>query len=107
MEIVEEFGNWRQVRDPEGNEGWMLHSLLSGKRTAIISPWEKDPSSGRADLKAEADSASTTLAIVEPGVVGNVEACKENWCRINIRGKEGYVGKSKIWGVYPDELIEE
>ena len=41
MEIIQEFDNWRKVRDPEGNEGWILHSLLSGERTVIVAPWDK------------------------------------------------------------------
>ena len=40
VEITAEFENWRRVRDSEGAEGWVYHSLLSGRRTAIwpISP---------------------------------------------------------------------
>ena len=32
VEITAEFENWRRVRDSEGSEGWVYHSLLSGKR---------------------------------------------------------------------------
>src|SRR6266436_4186868 len=34
VEITAEFENWRRVRDSEGAEGWVYHSLLSGRRTA-------------------------------------------------------------------------
>ena len=34
VEITAEFENWRRIRDWEGAEGWVYHSLLSGKRTA-------------------------------------------------------------------------
>ena len=40
MEVIREFGNWRNVRDPKGVEGWILHSLLSSTRIAIITPWD-------------------------------------------------------------------
>ncbi|MRU27417.1 aspartyl-trna synthetase, partial [Xylella fastidiosa subsp. multiplex] len=36
VEITAEFENWRRVRDSEGSEGWVYHSLLSGRRTAIV-----------------------------------------------------------------------
>jgi len=36
VEITAEFENWRRVRDSEGAEGWVYHSLLSGRRTAVI-----------------------------------------------------------------------
>ncbi len=30
VEIIGEFETWRRIRDSEGTEGWVLHSLLSG-----------------------------------------------------------------------------
>ena len=41
VEITQEFDNWRKIRDSEGAEGWVFHSLLAGKRTALVAPWEK------------------------------------------------------------------
>ena len=41
VEITAEFETWRRVRDSEGAEGWVLHSLLSGRRTALVAPWKK------------------------------------------------------------------
>ena len=107
MEIIQEFDNWRKVRDAQGNEGWMLHSLLSGKRTAVINPWETDLKNGLADLKSDNNPASSTLAHIEPGVVAEVDYCGEKFCHLTIGKKDGYVSKANIWGVYPDELIEE
>ncbi len=42
VEITAEYEIWRRIRDLEGSEGWVLHSLLSGKRTVLVSPWKKD-----------------------------------------------------------------
>ena len=42
VEITAEFENWRRIRDWEGAEGWVYHSLLSGKRTAVVAPTSKD-----------------------------------------------------------------
>ena len=38
VEITAEFENWRRIRDWEGAEGWVYHSLLSGRRTAVVVP---------------------------------------------------------------------
>src|ERR1700761_1092971 len=38
VEITAEFETWRKIRDSEGAEGWVLHSLLSGRRTALVGP---------------------------------------------------------------------
>ncbi len=36
IEIVAEFDTWRKVRDWQGTEGWVHLSMLSGRRTAIV-----------------------------------------------------------------------
>ena len=41
VEITAEFDIWRKVRDSEGAEGWVLHSLLSGRRTALVGVGKK------------------------------------------------------------------
>src|SRR3954468_7445002 len=39
VEIIAEFEPWPRIRDSEGTEGWVLHSLLPGRRTALVTPW--------------------------------------------------------------------
>src|SRR5690606_27195122 len=41
MEIIQEYDNWRKVRDADGAEGWINQALLSGRRTGIAAPWFK------------------------------------------------------------------
>src|SRR3972149_2901787 len=41
VEITAESENWRRIRDAEGAEGWVFHSLLSGRRTVLVSPAAK------------------------------------------------------------------
>ena len=64
VEIVAEFDNWRRIRDAEGSEGWVLHSLLSGRRTALVAPWRK----GETHLLR--DSASVLDTSFEVGLSG-------------------------------------
>ena len=52
VEITAESDNWRRIRDWEGSEGWVYHSLLSGRRTAMVTSKHKDelvPLFGAAD----------------------------------------------------------
>lgn len=107
IEIIQEYENWRKVRDPEGSEGWILHSLLSGKRTVIVNPGEIDKASGIVSMYADTNTDETLVARLEAGVVGQVISCEEDWCEISIDGVDGHVEKRKLWGVYPDELIEK
>ncbi len=107
IEIIQEYENWRKVRDPEGDEGWILHSLLSGKRTVIINPGELKKASGIVPMFDTASRESTLVARLEPGVVAQVLSCLEEWCRVSAGELSGHIEKKKLWGVYPDELIEE
>src|ERR1700750_2734178 len=42
VEITAEFENWRRIRDSDGTEGWVYHSLLSGKRTGMVTAKNPD-----------------------------------------------------------------
>ena len=48
VEITAEFENWRRIRDFDGSEGWVYHSLLSGKRMAVGAAEIKDRSGAAA-----------------------------------------------------------
>src|SRR3954447_23161885 len=72
VEIKAEFENWRRVRDSEGAEGWVYHSLLSGRRTAVVTMKTKDD---LAPLYDRPDSSGTVAARLQAGVVAQVKKC--------------------------------
>ena len=103
VEIVAEFENWRRVRDSDGEVGWVFHSLLSGKRTAVVAPWEKgDP----AAIRADATPSSGVTAWLQPGVLASVDRCRGGWCDISGDGFGGWIEANRLWGVYPDEKVD-
>ena len=110
VEIIQEFDQWRQIRDSEGTEGWVFHSLLSGKRTAIIAPWDRKKEDEQA-IFAKAYSTNSIsgsiTASLEPGLVVKIESCDKSWCNIANKNFNGFLPKLKIWGVYPEEVIED
>jgi SH3-like domain-containing protein len=118
VEITAEFENWRKIRDGDGSEGWVYHTLLSGKRTAYVArpnarPSAAQPAKNQAKaqpdlvpLHASADGASPLRAMLEPGVLGAVKRCNGQWCRVTGAGFDGWVEQSRLWGVYPNEKIE-
>ncbi len=103
VEIIAEFENWRRVRDSEGDDGWVFHSRLSGRRTAQINPKLK-----QADIPLYArDSDSTqVVARLQPGVIGSVEQCSGKWCRLVGDGFDGWLQQERLWGVYPGERVK-
>jgi SH3-like domain-containing protein len=107
VEITQEFDNWRKIRDSEGAEGWVFHSLLSGKRTALVAPWEIGGANEPYAAHADPDPASAVLAYLTPKVVAEVEECRGAWCLVSGRGYRGWIEQEKLWGVYPNEEFEE
>jgi len=103
VEITAEFETWRRVRDSEGVEGWVLHSLLSGKRTALVAPWEK---AAFVPMFREASETASLAAKLEPNVVVQVRKCDKTWCRVEAARREGFVRQDKLWGVYPGEVVD-
>lgn len=117
VEIVAEFETWRRIRDSEGAEGWVLHSLLSGRRTALIAPWLRDgkgngrettPPGQPLPLYERADERAGVVARLQPGVLANVRQCDGTWCRIHGSGAafDGYIRQDRLWGVYPNERVD-
>lgn len=104
VEILAESGNWRQVRDSEGAEGWVLHSLLSRRRTVLIVP------AGGAEalvaLREDRGPSGRELAKLQRGVLAGLLNCDGKSCEIAVAGKRGYVGQAELWGVYPNEIIK-
>lgn len=103
VEITAEFENWRKVRDSEGAEGWVYHSLLAGKRTAVVTLKPKDEF---AILRDSPDDAGAVAAKLEAGVLATVKRCTGAWCRVVGSGFDGWIEQPRLWGVYPNEKIE-
>jgi len=104
LEITEEYGNWRRVRDYEGVSGWMSGALLSGDRTAIVGPWLDEP----IPLRRAPSAGSGVTAQLSPKVLMEIRGCDGRWCeaRLPANGLDGYVEQSSLWGVYPGERFD-
>jgi len=100
VEITAEFENWRRVRDSEGAEGWVYHSRLVSKRTALVAPWSKQTVLPLHDGPGD---ASGLVARLQPNVLTFVETCNGKWCRVNVEGTRGWIKQDQLWGVYPNE----
>ncbi|MEC9245616.1 SH3 domain-containing protein [Nitratireductor rhodophyticola] len=106
MEIIQEYDNWRRVRDAEGAEGWINQALLSGRRTGIAAPWFKGKEAD-IDLRADPRDDARLIARVEPGAIGSIKACNGDWCEMDFAGHSGWVNQSLIWGAYPGESVKD
>lgn len=99
LKITAEYENWRRVEDQEGAGGWVHYSLLSGVRTVLVTL-------DMAELRHAPEEGATVIAQAETGVIGRVLECTIDWCRVALDGQRGWVRKTSIWGVKPDETVE-
>ena len=100
VRVLRIYQSWRLIEDPDGTRGWMLVTLLSDQRTAIVKPGEPRP------IYLEANERSRVRYRAEPGVVGRIEKCQGGWCRIEIGKRQGYIRTSDIWGVVEREVVD-
>lgn len=91
VKVIQVHEDWRKIEDPDGTQGWMLKTLLSDIRTAIIRETVRP-------IHVEASENSRVAWRAEPGVVGRISRCTPEWCQIDIRGRGGYIRTRYIWG---------
>lgn len=92
VKVVRVMQAWRLVEDPDGARGWILHSLLTPARGAIV------VGDGLAELRAAAESDARVLWRAEPGVVGALGKCASGWCEFAVGARKGWVRATRLWG---------
>ena len=100
VEIIQEFDNWRKVRDIDGEDGWVHQSLLSGERTVLVQAEDL------VALRERSNNKARMVARLEPNVVAHLNKCNGDWCRIEISGFRGWIERNLLWGIYADEDID-
>jgi SH3-like domain-containing protein len=113
VEIIQEFDQWRRIRDSEGTTGWVLNSQLSSRRTGIIAPWEK-PKIDFGDTvraafingKGAASNDSGTVAKLQAGLMVSIGECEAKWCEVEAQDTRFWLQQDHIWGVYPGETVD-
>jgi SH3-like domain-containing protein len=95
---VYDHGAWYKVEDPGGTQGWMMGTLVSETRTALVMGTV-------ADLRDSPRDGGRVLWRAAPGVVGRLSKCSRGWCHFDVRGRGGFVEANHLWGVEPDEAL--
>jgi SH3-like domain-containing protein len=100
VRVVKKYENWRLIQDPDGAQGWMLVTMLSDRRTAIVKAGQPRP------VRVGPYDGAKPQYLAEPGVVGRIGKCDDGWCRIEVGNRKGYVRVSDIWGVSEGEVVD-
>ena len=97
VKVIATYPNWRKIEDPDGTQGWMQANLLSSERTGVVT----------GDVRSLRDKPSAKGRVIfraEPGVVGKISDCSRGWCKLDVKGRMGYLEASSLWGVDAAEV---
>ena len=100
VEVIEQFGDWRRIRTNDASVGWVHESMLSVKRYVIIT------GAAAQVVRYDPRPDARPMMKVDPHVVARLVECERDWCRIQAASHKGWIAKTALWGVYPDEIIE-
>jgi len=100
IRVVQTYPNWRRIEDSSGQQGWMLVTLLSDRRTALVKPGNPR------DIRTEPKSSAPVRYRAEPGVIGRIDRCDASWCRIEIDKRRGYIARENLFGLDGNEVID-
>lgn len=100
IRVLRVYPNWRLIEDPDGVRGWMLVTLLSDRRTAIVRGDEPRP------IHVKPDGGARVAYHAEPGVMGRIGDCSAGWCHIQLGKREGYIRTTDMWGVSDGETVD-
>ena len=102
VEVIDEFDNWRQVRDLRGTRGWVHRSMVQGRRFVVVQGTEVQP------LQAEANSKSGVVARLEPGVIARLEdedCAAQKWCPVSVESFSGWLPAAVLYGVRTTDQV--
>jgi len=94
VELIASDGTWAKVRDAAGDLAWIEKSVLSEKRTVVVS-------APVADIRAKPDAESPLAFQAQQGVLLELlDLDAIGWVHVRHRdGASGYVRLSEVWGV--------
>ncbi len=99
VEVIAQFEHWRRIREWDGTEGWVQEHMIDGRRYVVVGK------GGDRSLHQQPDPASAVVARAEPGIVARLLECRGPMCRVEADDTSGWMRRSDIWGVYPDETV--
>lgn len=89
--VVKKTGEWYQIKDFQGDEGW-VHQSQVGNAPSVITTKDKTP------LRSEPKSEAKTLFTVGPGIPFKVIKRNNKWILVeHADGDKGWIHESTVW----------
>lgn len=93
VHVINEYDNWSEIEDYDGQTGWVSQSLLTKKRTLIVRI-----SKTFTQMYKKSNRKSRVIYHLENNVIGNYVRCEDIWCAIDIKDKTGWVLRDDVFG---------
>jgi SH3-like domain-containing protein len=97
--VTASFDVWRRVETPDGTVGWMSASMLSDRRTVLVT------GKTQAQIHAKADGGKL-VGLANPGAVAGLKSCTPEVCRISGQDIDGWIARDRLWGVGTGEVFK-
>lgn len=95
VEVLGSSGDYRRIRDPDGDVSWMHVSQLSARPSVFV----RADADGRGAVLLKAPRATRKpVAELGPGVVAWIERCEGDWLRVSARGASGWIEAERLFG---------
>ncbi len=99
VEVVSEFEQWREIKDKDGDSGWVHETMLSGNRYVVVI-------SDSSQFLYRSDDGDKKIAKIDLGVRARLLKCNESRCYISVDKHKGWVIREALWGVYKTESFD-
>jgi SH3-like domain-containing protein len=91
---------WRRVTAPDGAVGWMSQEMLSDSRTVLVT------GKARVTMLKDTNPGAKVVGLADPGAVLKLKACVSDACRVTSGDINGWIPKSRLWGVDAGEVFK-
>jgi SH3-like domain-containing protein len=99
IQVISEYDNWSEIKDYNGDTGWIDQNLLTKKREAMIRT-----AKSFVNFYSQPTEKSRILLRLENNVIGSFIRCEKNWCGIKVDGEKGWVKREELWGVDKNDI---
>jgi len=96
--IIDEYYNWRKIKDFENDSGWVHVSQLSKKRSVLFIE-------DNVLVFSKPTNFSKPLFRVSKLEVATITKCDIEWCKVKNNIFSGWVKKNSIWGLNKKDIM--
>ena len=96
--IVDEYYNWRKVKDFENDTGWIHISQLSKRRSVLFIE-------ENILVFSKPTIYSRPIFRISKSEVATIKKCYLNWCKVKNNLFFGWVEKKSLWGLNNKEIM--